>query len=106
MRDLQSSINWSAEQLRTINTTSAADRERATRMYADYQRAFADRFNRFLTPEQQRSWATLVGDPYRFQPIFTSGLPGGSTTSTPGTTATGSNPGAGPGGTTGTPPKR
>ncbi|HVK13773.1 MAG TPA: hypothetical protein VM597_33835 [Gemmataceae bacterium] len=100
IRDLQASIDWSTGQMREITTTAATDRERAARLYTDYQRAFTDRFNRFLTPEQQRTWGTLVGDPYTFRSPFTAG----TSTAAPGTNATGVNPGAGPGGTTGTAP--
>ena len=103
IRDLQTSIDWSTGQMREINTLSATDRERAIRLYADYQRAFTDRFTRFLTPEQQRSWSTLVGDRYNFPPMFPTTTPSGTTS--PGSSGTGVNPGAGPGGTTGTPPR-
>jgi hypothetical protein len=101
IRDLQASIDWSTGQLREINTVSATDRERAARLYADYQRAFQDRFNRFLTPEQQRSWATLTGERFNFPPMFPTGLPG---VTTPGTTTPGT--GVIPAGGTTTPPKQ
>jgi hypothetical protein len=46
----------------TTPATTAADRVLAMQPYADSRKVFQDRFNRFLTPEQQRSWAYLVGD--------------------------------------------
>ena len=100
VRDLQASIDWSTGQLRDINSVSATDRERAVRQYGDFQRGFQDRFNRFLTPDQRRTWTTLVGDPFAFQPYFPTGIPG---VSTPGTTTT---PGSTLSGGTGTPPKQ
>jgi hypothetical protein len=101
IRDLQASIDWSTGQLRESNTVSATDRERAARLYADYPRAFSDRFNRFLTPEQQRSWATLTGERFNFPPMFPTGLPG---VTSPGTTTPGT--GVTPAGGTTTPPKQ
>jgi len=74
--NLQAAIDWSNGQLRDINALAATDRTRATRLYADYQKTFQDRFNRFLTADQQRTWATLTGDPFAFQPAFPTGLPG------------------------------
>lgn len=98
-RDLQSSIDWSSGQMREITALAATDRERATRLYADYQKTFQDRFNRFLTPEQTRTWQTLVGDPFAFPPVFPTAAPG---TAVPGTTG-GTTPAPG---TTGAPPKQ
>jgi hypothetical protein len=74
-RDLRSSIDLGNTQIQGVTAT---DRVRAMQPYADSQRAFQDRFNRFLTPDQQRSWAILVGDAYPLQPFFLTGPAGGA----------------------------
>jgi hypothetical protein len=69
-RRLQDAANWSAQQLRDISSLGATDRDKAMRLYQDYQRQYQDRLNQLLTPEQQRTWNAMIGQPYTFQPNF------------------------------------
>jgi len=70
VRNLNDSATWSAQQMADINRMGATDREKATQAYRDYQKAYSERWNRYLTPEQQRTWREIAGEPYTFQPYF------------------------------------
>jgi len=63
--------DWSSQQMQDINRLGATDAQKATQLHGDYQRQYQERFNKFLTPEQQRTWQQMTGEPYRFQPSFT-----------------------------------
>jgi len=71
LRDLREQSDWSNRQWQEINTMGTTDPTRATRMYNDYWKAREERFNKYLTPEQQKTWREMIGDPYTFQPTFT-----------------------------------
>ncbi len=70
IRDLRESAEWANKQYQDIYRTGLTDRERGTQMYKDYRRTHLERFNKFLTPEQQKAWREMTGDPYEFQPSF------------------------------------
>ena len=72
---LRQSIDWSSQQLQEINRTAGTDREKALQMHSDYQRQYQDRFNTYLTPEQQKSWQQMTGESFRFQPAFSPTAP-------------------------------
>jgi hypothetical protein len=63
-RQLEESIVWSRDQLAEIRRLPPAERDRALRQYRDYRAAYQERFGRFLTPEQLRTWREMTGDPF------------------------------------------
>ncbi len=69
-RNLRDSITWNEQQRREIDRLGATDREKATKLYGDYQKEYQIRFNKYLTPEQIKAWLDLTGEPYTFQPTF------------------------------------
>jgi hypothetical protein len=71
VRDLRAQWDWSDQQLRDINRIGATDAKKGTQMYSDYWKARQERFDKFLTAEQQKAWREMIGDPYTFQPTFT-----------------------------------
>lgn len=71
VRNLREQADWSNRQWQEVNRAGVADVNRSTQLYKDYWNQRQERFNRYLTPEQQRAWATMVGDPYTFPPNFT-----------------------------------
>ena len=68
--NLRQSIDWSSQQMQDINRLGSSDREKAEQAYRDYQRTYQERFNKFLTPEQQKTWQQMTGETYNFQPAF------------------------------------
>jgi hypothetical protein len=71
VKNLRDSIDWSNQQMQTINRQGeGTDREKTTQAYRDYQKQYQDRFNKFLTPEQQKTWREMTGEPYVFQPTL------------------------------------
>ena len=52
------------------NVYGPPQNDNGTEMYGDYWRQREGRFNKFLTREQQKKWAEMTGEPYRFQPVF------------------------------------
>jgi len=71
VKALRDHSDWSTRQLQEINRTGATDATKCTTMYRDYWTTYQTRLNTYLTPEQQKAWGTMVGDPYTFQPTFT-----------------------------------
>jgi hypothetical protein len=67
---LNESVEWSQKQMADITRLGALERERATKMYRDYQTQYNERFKRYLTPEQQRLWGEMTGEPFQFQPYI------------------------------------
>jgi hypothetical protein len=43
------------------------DRDAANKAYSTYLQERQTRLNRFLTPEQQRTWREMTGDPFEFR---------------------------------------
>jgi hypothetical protein len=65
LRKLNESMEWNRKQWDEMNRMT--DRERANRLYLDYQKQQNDRFNHFLNTEQLRTWREMTGEPYSFQ---------------------------------------
>jgi len=70
MKTLGGSIEWSNKRLQDIYQLSATDRNKADLEYRDYQQHYQAQLNKFLTPEQQRQWREMTGEPYKFQPAY------------------------------------
>jgi len=70
IRDLREQMNWSNQQWQDINRLAATDATKATQMYRDYWTQRQERLNKFLTPEQQKGWREMTGEPYTFRPNF------------------------------------
>jgi hypothetical protein len=66
---LREQIDWSTGQLSDINRMGPTDFEKASRAYGTYRTEYDQRFNRLLTPEQQRTWREMTGEPYTFRPL-------------------------------------
>jgi hypothetical protein len=67
---LNDQANWSYQQQQLITEAARADATRAAQQYRDYWQQRQQRFNTYLTPQQQRAWTELTGEPYQFQPYF------------------------------------
>jgi hypothetical protein len=63
VKDLRTHSDWGNQQLQDVNT--------GTQAYRDYWTAHQERFNKFLTADQQKAWREMSGEPYAFQPNFT-----------------------------------
>jgi hypothetical protein len=68
MRELRANSDWSNEQIQEINRMEAANPTKASQMYSNYWKQRQERFDKFLTPEQQKEWRDMTGEPYAFQP--------------------------------------
>jgi hypothetical protein len=69
--------DWST-QMNTLGSTFQTNREAATKQFNQLRTTTNERINSVLTPEQQKTWRELMGDPYNFQPnLF---FPGGIST--------------------------
>jgi hypothetical protein len=71
IKNLRENSDWSHQQLAEINRVGATDAAKGRQMFSDYWTARQERLNKFLTPEQQKAWQQLTGDPFTFQPVFT-----------------------------------
>ena len=71
VKDLRTHWDWSNQQWQQVNRLGATDATKGTQMFGDYMRQRQERLNKFLTPEQQKAWTQMIGDPYTFQPTFT-----------------------------------
>jgi hypothetical protein len=71
VKDLRANGDWSNEQLQAINRLEATNPTKAAQMYSDYWKQRQERFDKYLTPEQQKAWRDMTGEPYAFQPNFT-----------------------------------
>ena len=69
-RRLREDIEWNAVQTRNFNDQAQTDRQKAQQLYRDYRKAYDERFNKFLTPDQQKAWREMTGEPFEFQPSF------------------------------------
>ena len=72
MKGLSEQTAWRTQQLQDINRMGAMDATKGTQMYRDYWTQRQERFNKFLTPEQQKTWGEMTGEQYKFQPTFVS----------------------------------
>jgi len=71
VKDLRTHWDWDNQQFQEVNRVGTADAAKGTRAYRDYWTQRQERFNTFLTPDQQKAWRDMTGDPYTFQPSFT-----------------------------------
>ncbi|QVL34041.1 hypothetical protein KIH39_09080 [Telmatocola sphagniphila] len=69
-KNLSNSTDWNREQLQAIEREGRINAAKGNELYKDYQKNYQTRFNQFLTPEQQKRWHEIVGEPYNFQPNF------------------------------------
>ena len=70
MKGLGEQTEWSNQQMQDINRMGAMDATKGTQMYRDYWTQRQERFNKFLTQEQQKTWGVMTGEQYTFQPTF------------------------------------
>jgi hypothetical protein len=71
VKDLRTHSDWSNQQVQDINRLGATDATKGTQAYRDYWTQHQERFNKFLTADQQKGWREMSGEPYAFQPNFT-----------------------------------
>jgi len=71
LQDVRDQQMWTARQMTDINRLGATDAAKAAQLYKEYLAERQERLNKYLTPEQQKAWREMVGDPYTFQPNFT-----------------------------------
>jgi hypothetical protein len=64
LRTLRDQRDWSNQQLAAINQMAVTDPTRATQMYRDYWTARQERMGKFLTPDQQKAWGQMTGEPH------------------------------------------
>ena len=70
VKNLRANVDWSTGQYTTLTAPGDVDAARRAAQYAEYRKQYEDRFNRLLTPEQQKTWREMTGEPYTFQPPF------------------------------------
>lgn len=71
VKDLRGHWDWSTQQMQDVTRLGTTDAAKGTQAYQGYWTQRQERLDRFLTPEQQKAWRGLVGDPFTFQPTFT-----------------------------------
>jgi len=59
--------DWS-KRMNELGTTYQTDREGANKRFSKMQGEMGERINSVLTPEQQKTWRQMTGDPYNFSP--------------------------------------
>lgn len=69
-RQLREQIEWNDVQMRNWRDQAQTDRVKAQQLYQEYQRQYNERFNKFLTPDQQKTFREMVGEPYEFKPLY------------------------------------
>jgi Spy/CpxP family protein refolding chaperone len=67
-RGLRREIDWSNQQMQDINKLGATDSEKAMQAHRDYRKQYDERWNKYLTPEQHKTWTKMTGEAYQFQP--------------------------------------
>jgi hypothetical protein len=65
-KTLRDNRTWSDQQIREINRVGASDPERADKLHRDYQKAYQAKIDKFLTPEQLRTWRNVTGEHFEF----------------------------------------
>jgi len=68
--ELSTHWDWHNRQWQDLSRVWATDPTKGAQVYKDYWTQRQERFNRFLTAEQQKAWREMTGDPYTFQPAF------------------------------------
>lgn len=67
---LADQVQWNNRQLQEVYRMGATDPTTGAKAYRDYWTQRQERFNTYLTPQQQKAWAELTGEAYTFQPAF------------------------------------
>jgi hypothetical protein len=70
IKNLNEHTNWRNQQLQEINGIGVNDPTKGTQMYQDYWKQHQERFGKYLNSEQQKTWQQMTGEPYGFQPYF------------------------------------
>ena len=71
IKDLREHSDWSNKQWEEIQRMGTTDPTKATQSFNEYWKQREERFGKYFTPEQQKAWSGMIGDPYKFQPTFT-----------------------------------
>ena len=71
IKDLSEHSDWSNKQWEEIQRMGTTDPTKATQSFNEYWKQREERFGKYFTPEQQKVWSGMIGDPYKFQPTFT-----------------------------------
>jgi len=69
-KQLNDARQWNQQQWQDIQRRGADDRDAGTRLYRDYWKERGQRLNKILTEEQRRTWGQITGNPFTFQPNF------------------------------------
>jgi hypothetical protein len=69
-KNLQAQIDWSNQQMAAIDAQAQSKPSAAANAYKTYQSDFQTRFNDFLTPQQQKTWSQMTGEPFTFSRTF------------------------------------
>jgi hypothetical protein len=56
------------KRMNDLGRTYQTDREGSTKQFNEMRTQSGERLNTVLTPEQQKSWQQMTGEPYQFQP--------------------------------------
>jgi hypothetical protein len=64
LKNLQDQRVWNSQQLAAIQQTAATDPTKANQMYRDFWNARQERMGKFLTPDQQKAWGQMTGEPH------------------------------------------
>jgi hypothetical protein len=70
MKNVDEYARWNDQMQQNINKVGALDPKQAAEMHKSYRQQYQEHFNKLLTPEQQKMWSELTGQPYTFQPTF------------------------------------
>lgn len=70
MDQLRQDQQWSQQQLQAVQRQSLSSPDMATRLYQQFLRDRDQRIKKALSPEQQRQWNTLTGEPFQFESPF------------------------------------
>jgi len=70
VQNLRTHWDWNNQQLQDVTRLGTTDATKGSQAYRDYWTARQERFNKFLTADQQKAWRELTGEPYTFQPNF------------------------------------
>ncbi len=68
IKQLNSAQTNSNKLLQEILTLGQTDPAQAQRAYVAFTRAYQDQLTQILTPEQQRQWSQMTGEPFPFPP--------------------------------------
>ncbi|MFO0866416.1 MAG: hypothetical protein U0744_17520 [Gemmataceae bacterium] len=67
---LQTYQNRWNQTMNQVYSSTPQNREAAMKSYQDARLQYDKQVQQFLTPEQRRAWAQMMGDPYEFRPYW------------------------------------